>query len=282
MLETKRLTKRYGALTALDQLELQIEPGEIFGLLGPNGAGKTTTLRLMAGLTEATEGTVRVGGQDPWEEPETVRTLMGVLLDGTGLYERLTVRENLSLFASLYGMPATAVDEAMAATGVTDQAKKPAKTLSKGQRQRVALARAMLHQPKLLFLDEPTSGLDPTAATAFHGLLLNLRQRGVTVVLSSHDMAEVDLLCDRVAILDHGRMVACDTPASLKSAYGRRSVTATVQTASGQQELVWGLDDSNSVDRFAECHRLGRILSLRSTEATLAEVFVHLTGRDLQ
>lgn len=282
MLETKRLTKRYGALTALDHLEIQVEPGEIFGLLGPNGAGKTTTLRLMAGLTEATEGSVLVGGRNPWEQPEAVRTLMGVLLDGTGLYERLTVRENLALFAGLYGLPPTAVDVAMSATAVTDQAGKQAKTLSKGQRQRVALARALLHRPKLLFLDEPTSGLDPTAVASFHDLLQELRQGGVTIVLSSHDMAEADLLCDRVAILDRGRMVACDTPASLKSAYGRRTVEAVVQTASGQKELVWNLDAPDSVERFAECSRMGRILSLRSTEASLAEVFVHLTGRDLQ
>jgi len=281
MLDTKQLTKRFGPLTALDHLDLTVTPGQTLGLLGPNGAGKTTTLRLMAGIDQPTEGTVRVGGIDPWEEPERVRSTMGVLLDGTGLYERLTVQENLELFASLYRLPAAAVKEALVKTSVDDLANRRAGQLSKGQRQRVALARAIIHQPRLLFLDEPTSGLDPSAIASFHGLLRELKGQGVTIVLSSHDMSEVDELCDQVAILDQGRLIACDTPARLKATYGRRSVIALVETAAGARQIEWDLDAPDSVERYAACVASGRILSLRSSEASMAEVFVHLTGRNL-
>ncbi len=281
MLDTKQLTKRYGPLTALDHLDLNVTPGETFGLLGPNGAGKTTTLRLMAGLNEPSEGTVRVGGIDPWLEPERVRKSMGVLLEGTALYERLTVRENLELFAGLHRLPLSSVGEALTKTGVNDLGDRRAGQLSKGQRQRVALARAIIHTPSLLFLDEPTSGLDPSAIAAFHDLLRELKRQGATIVLSSHDMSEVDSLCDRVAILDQGRLIACDTPARLKAAYGRRSVTAVVETAQGIRQIEWDLDGADGPERYAACLKAGRILSLRSSEATMAEVFVHLTGRKL-
>jgi len=164
MIETTALTRRYGHLTALDSLDLKIEPGETFGLLGPNGAGKTTASRLLAGLAGPTSGTVRVGGHDPWAQPDAVGRSMGVLLDGAALYVRLTVEENLNLFAALNGLPRSAVCAAMEGTSVSDLARRPAGKLSKGQRQRVALARAILHAPALLLLDEPTSGLDPAAA----------------------------------------------------------------------------------------------------------------------
>ncbi|HWI61741.1 MAG TPA: ABC transporter ATP-binding protein [Symbiobacteriaceae bacterium] len=281
MIETNGLTKRYGPLTALDSLTLSVAPGETLGLLGPNGAGKTTTLRLLAGLTEASAGRVTVGGHDPWKEPDRVRRTMGVLPDGASLYDRLPVMENLRLFAGLYGVPLRRVTEALEETAVADLAGRPAGKLSRGQRQRVALARAILHQPRLLFLDEPTSGLDPAAAAAFHDLLKRLKAQGVTIVLSSHDMAEVDLLCDRVAILDQGRLQACDGPSRLKAAYGARTLTAAVETGAGVRELTWSLDAPDTVEQFAACQKAGRILSIRSNEATLGEVFVHLTGRKL-
>lgn len=281
MLEAKALTKQYGFLTALDHLDLNVAPGETFGLLGPNGAGKTTTLRLMAGLSQPSEGSVRVGGVDPWKEPERARQSMGVLLDGTGLFDRLTVGENLALFAGLYGLPASSVAAALEKTGIADLTRRRVGQLSKGQRQRVALARAIIHNPSLLFLDEPTSGLDPTAVASFHQLLGQLKQRGVTILLASHDMSEVDLLCDRVAILDRGRLMACGTPASLKAAYGRRSVIALVETPQGTRQVEWDLDGADAVEQYAACTAMGRILSLRSNEASMAEVFVHVTGREL-
>lgn len=279
MLTAAGLTKCYGALTALDHLDLGLTRGETFGLLGPNGAGKTTALRLMAGLIKPSAGRVWVDGHDPWAEPGRVRRAMGVLPDGRGLYERLTVAENLRLFAGLYALPWDCVGDAMAKAGVADLASRRVGNLSRGQRQRVALARAIIHQPSLLFLDEPTAGLDPTAVAAYYELLGDLKRQGVTIVLCSHDMGEVDLLCDRIAILDQGRLMACDSPARLKAAYGRRRVTALIETEQGVRQEEWDLDGADAVERYAACTRSGHVLSLRSSEASMAEVFVHLTGR---
>ncbi|MEW8978390.1 MAG: ABC transporter ATP-binding protein [Symbiobacterium sp.] len=214
------VTKCYGSVTALSDLSLEVRTGETFGLLGPNGAGKTTTLRLVAGLARPTRGRVRVAGLDPWQNGEAIRRQMGVVLEGGLLYDGLTVLENLVLFAGLFGVPRQAALDALEQMGVADLQHRLAGRLSKGQRQRVALARAILHRPRLLYLDEPTSGLDPAAAAELHALIRSLRSQGVTILLSSHDMAEVEALCDRVGLLREGRLVACDTPARLKETHG--------------------------------------------------------------
>lgn len=229
MIQLIHVTKRYGPVTALDDLSLEVHEGETFGLLGPNGAGKTTTLRLVAGLARPTQGQVRVAGLDPWRNGEAVRRLMGVVLEGGLLYDGLTVWENLLLFAGLFGVGEQSARDALARMGVSDLKDRLAGRLSKGQRQRVALARAILHGPRLLYLDEPTSGLDPLATDELHRLIRDLRRQGVTILLSSHDMAEVDALCDRVCILQRGRMAACGTPASLKADHGPSLTDAFIQ-----------------------------------------------------
>lgn len=256
MIKIDRLTKRYGPVTAIDGLSLTIEPGETVGLLGPNGAGKTTTIRLMAGLAAPDGGTVRVGSIDPWASPDDVRRSMGVLPDGAALYDRLTVEQNLQFFASMYSLPPTRV---------------------------VALARAILHRPALLVLDEPTAGLDPAAAASFHDLVRALKAEGVTVVLSSHDMAEVDGLCDQVAVLDRGRLMACDAPARLKATYGRHVVTATVAHEDGAAPRLfeWEIGDPTWPGALDRYRAEGLLLSVHTREASLAEVFIHLTGREL-
>lgn len=223
------VTKCYGSVTALSNLNLEIRGGETFGLLGPNGAGKTTTLRLVAGLARPTRGQVRVAGLDPWQNAREIRQQMGVMLDGGLLYDGLTVLENLLLFAGLFGAPLRAARDALERMGVADLQDRLAGKLSKGQRQRVALARAVLHGPRLLYLDEPTSGLDPAAAADLHGLIRTLRGQGVTILLSSHDMAEVETLCDRVCFLNRGRLVACETPARLKETHGPSLTDAFIQ-----------------------------------------------------
>ncbi|MBY6277494.1 MAG: ABC transporter ATP-binding protein [Symbiobacterium thermophilum] len=229
VIELLHVTKRYGPVTALEDLTLEVHEGEIFGLLGPNGAGKTTTLRLVAGLARPTQGQVRVAGLDPWQRGEPVRRQMGVVLDGGLLYDSLTVRENLLLFAGLFGVREQAVRDAMVQMDIADLRDRLAGRLSKGQRQRVALARALLHGPRLLYLDEPTSGLDPLATDDLHRLIGNLRGQGITILLSSHDMAEVEALCDRVCILQRGRMIACGTPAELKARHGPSLTDAFIQ-----------------------------------------------------
>jgi len=229
MIELRNVTKCYGPVTALAGLSLEVHEGETFGLLGRNGAGKTTTLRLVAGLARPTAGQVRVAGLDPWENGEQVRRQMGVLMEGGLLYNGLTVWENLLLFAGLFGVGERAAHDALARMGVADLKDRLASRLSKGQRQRVALARSILHGPRLLYLDEPTAGLDPLATEELHGLIRDQRRQGVTILLSSHDMAEVEALCDRVCILQQGRMAACGTPAALKRDHGPSLTDAFIQ-----------------------------------------------------
>lgn len=275
------VTKQYGKTVALDGVDLQVAPGEALGLLGPNGAGKTTTLRLLAGMAPPTRGRVQVMGVDPWTHPDRVRSRMGVLPESAGLFERLTVEQNLRLFAGLHGLGPESVARALAATGVAHLSGRRVGALSKGERQRVALARALLHEPELLILDEPTAGLDPAAAAAFHRLIRELRALGLTLVLASHDMAEVEALCDRVAILDRGRLVACDTPAALKAQHGRRRVRVTVARGAGAETLEWPLNDAAWVEAVARHQAEGTLLAVHTEEATLAEVFLKTTGREL-
>jgi len=276
-----QVTKRYGTTVALEGVDLHVAPGETLGLLGPNGAGKTTALRVLAGMAPPTGGQVRVMGVDPWTRPDHVRARMGVLPEVPGLYERLTVGQNMRLFAGLYGLGPGSVERALAATGVAHLACRRVGTLSKGERQRVALARALLHEPELLILDEPTSGLDPAATASFHALIRGLRARGRTLVLASHDMAEVEALCDRVAILDRGRVVACDTPAALKARHGRRTVRVTVSRGMTAETLEWPLDDAAWVEAVARHQAEGTLLAVHTEEASLAEAFLRTTGRDL-
>lgn len=233
MILLENVAKRYGAVTALDGLSFAVHEGEIFGLLGPNGAGKTTVLRLVAGLARPTQGQVRVAGVDPWQNGRMVRQQMGVVLDGGLLYDGLTVWENMILFAGLFGTGARAAQNALERMGAADLRDRLAGQLSKGQRQRVALARAILHGPRLLYLDEPTSGLDPIGTDELHRLIRDLHSQGVTIVLSSHDMAEVEALCDRVCLLRQGRMIACETPAVLKEIHGPSLTDAFIQLTRG-------------------------------------------------
>src|SRR5881396_608125 len=206
---------------AVDGIDLVVEPGEIFGLLGPNGAGKTTTMKMLATLLIPTSGTIRVLGIDPLARPRDIRANLGAMLSGErSLYWKLTARENLEYFAALYhvapkGQKAR-IDAALAAVKLTDRADDYVERYSTGMRQRLALARALLPDPPLVILDEPTVGLDPQSSRDLRDRVRDLRAQGRTILLTTHYMEEADQLCDRVAIIDHGRIVALDTPAALK------------------------------------------------------------------
>jgi ABC-2 type transport system ATP-binding protein len=206
---------------AVDGIDLDVEPGEIFGLLGPNGAGKTTTMKMLATLLIPTSGTIRVLGIDPLEQPRQVRARLGAMLSGErSLYWKLTARENLEYFAALYHVPPaetkTRIANVLAAVKLSDRADDYVERYSTGMRQRLALARALLPNPPLVVLDEPTVGLDPQASRDLRDRVRELKAQGRTVLLTTHYMEEADQLCDRVAIIDHGRIVALDTPAALK------------------------------------------------------------------
>ena len=227
VIQTSSLSRRFGEKNAVDELTLEVQAGEIFGFLGHNGAGKTTTVRLLNGVLEPTDGTAKVLGLDPQKEGPSLRARTGVLTETPSLDERLTARENLSFYAELYNVPrgevVDRVDVLLAEFDLAERADEKVGGYSKGMKQRLALARALLHKPEVLFLDEPTAALDPVAARHVHTMVENLaRREGCTVFLCTHNLVEAQRLCDRVAVLEHGRLVALGTPSELTRQYVKR------------------------------------------------------------
>jgi ABC-2 type transport system ATP-binding protein len=222
---TKQLTRRFDDTTAVNELSLEVFSGEVFGVLGHNGAGKTTTVRLLNGVLTPSEGQVQVLGLSPMMDGPTLRQNTGVLTETPSIEERLTARENLTIYADLYGVPSTEVshrvERMLEIFELADRVDEKAGGYSKGMKQRLALARALLHEPQLLFLDEPTAGLDPVASRQVRRLISQLsRERGRTVFLCTHNLIEAQQLCDRVAVLRHGCLIAIGTPADLARQMG--------------------------------------------------------------
>lgn len=222
----QNLTRRFGDVMAVDDLTLEVYPGEVFGFLGHNGAGKTTTVRLLNGVLAPSAGTARVLGLSPVQEGPQLRRHTGILTETPSLDERLTGQENLSIYADLYGVPpgdvAERVHTLLEMFELSERADEKVGGYSKGMKQRLALARALVHRPTLLFLDEPTSGLDPVAIRRVHELITRLsEEEGRTVFMCTHNLAEAQKLCDRVAVLEHGHLVALGTPAELARQVGR-------------------------------------------------------------
>jgi ABC-2 type transport system ATP-binding protein len=215
-IEVENLVRSFNGLKALDGISFMVMPGEIFGFLGPNGAGKTTTIRILTGQLRPTSGSARVAGCDVVNERESLKPQIGVVFEYQNLYLRLSARDNLNFSANLYGVPRARVDELLKAMQLQDRANGRLKEYSNGMKQRLLIARALLHSPKVLFLDEPTRGLDPNMARQIRAVISDLAKQGVTVFLTTHYMDEADHICNRVAILDRGKIVAMDTPKKLK------------------------------------------------------------------
>ena len=220
------LTRHFGEVVAVDSLSLQVFAGEVFGFLGHNGAGKTTTVRLLNGILEPTRGRAQVLGLDPQAEGPVLRQRTGVLTETPSLDERLTGRENLSIYAEIYSVPRAEVDARVGSLldtfELAHRADERVGDYSKGMKQRLALARALMHQPELLFLDEPTAGLDPVASRRVHQMITHLSaEEHRTVLLCTHNLTEAQRLCDRLAVLEHGRLIALGTPAELARQVGR-------------------------------------------------------------
>jgi ABC-2 type transport system ATP-binding protein len=252
---------------AVDGIDLVVEPGEIFGLLGPNGAGKTTTMKMLATLLIPTSGTIRVLGVDPLERPREVRARLGAMLSGErSLYWKLTGRENLEYFAALYHVPPSEtkarIANVLAAVKLADRADDYVERYSTGMRQRLALARALLPNPPLVVLDEPTVGLDPQASRDLRDRVRELKAQGRTVLLTTHYMEEADQLCDRVAIIDHGRIVALDTPAALKRTIRAEEVV--------RLEIALEGDERPVIDRLARSATVARSERSNGTLAVTA------------
>ena len=220
LIECTSLTKNFGKFTAVDQVSFVVSDGEVFGLLGPNGAGKTTTMRLLSTVLKPTSGTATVAGFDLMREPQKVRASIGVLPEDSGLYDRLTPREHLLYYGKLHGMPADLLrkrtDELLGIMELGDRANTKVGDFSKGMKQKVALLRAFVHNPPVLLLDEPTAGLDVMSARSIHAFVDRFRKEGKAILISTHNMTEAQKLCDRVAIIDHGRIVGVGTVAELE------------------------------------------------------------------
>ncbi len=296
---------------AVDGIELRVEQGEIFGMLGPNGAGKTTTMRILATLLLPTSGAARVLGIDVREQPREVRRRFGAVLSGErSLYWKLTARENLEYFAALYHLPPRRtrerIESVLDAVKLTDRADDYVERYSMGMRQRLVLARALLPDPPLLLLDEPTVGLDPQAARDMRERVLELRSEGKTVLLTTHYMEEADQLCDRVAIIDHGRIVALDTPTALKRTIQAEEVVR-LEIAAEADGVVSRLSENAQVARQERADGLlhltmhtvsardfvprafdaaraagATIKHVEVVPVTLEDVFLALTGRALR
>ena len=276
IIEVEGLSRTFKSLLAVNHISFTVEAGEIFGFLGHNGAGKTTTIRMLTGQLRPTAGHARVAGCDVVNEVHDLKRLIGVVSETQNLYERMSGRENLSFAARLFGQSDRRVNEVLNQVGLLDRANDSVRHFSNGMKQRLLVARALLHRPKLLFLDEPTKGLDPLVAEEIRHLILELSAQGTTIFLTTHYMAEADQLCKRVAFLNQGRLVALDTPASLKVAHGQRSLMVTLDN--GQSLTI----DLKSPEAGSELERLvatGQIRTLHSAEATLEEVFIKITKR---
>ena len=259
MLTASHLTRRFDSRVAVEDVSFDLRPGEIFALLGPNGAGKTTTLRMLAGLIAPTAGEVRIG-----DEPVSrttaprLRSRVGFLTETPGLWDRLTVRENLLVYARLHGLPhpSRAVDEALGVFGIADRGRDATAHLSKGLKQRVALARTLLHKPDIVLLDEPTAGLDPESARDVRELILRLRTEKRAVLMSTHNLDEVERVADRVAVM-RSRLLALDTPGALRERlFGAR---LRIELAQPAASFVAALRDIG----FADVHSDGSVLSIR-------------------
>ncbi len=260
----------------LDNLTFSIPRGQTFGFLGPSGAGKTTTIKLLTRQLTKDAGRINLLGR-PIERASTADyERIGILSDTSALYERMSIAENLLLYARLRGVSHGRVPYLLERVGLSCSAKTLVKNCSKGMRQRAALAAALVHQPELLFLDEPTSGLDPAARTEVHKMLGELKERGTTVFLTTHDMAEAEEVCDRVAILCNGAIAACDGPEELKLRYARNRVVIRTRTR-GTHEAA---KDAAGAALIDELIAAGELVSIHSDEPNLEEVFLEVTGRE--
>ena len=309
-IEVDHIVKKYGAFTAVESVSFNVKEEEIFGLLGPNGAGKSTLIRMMTTLIPITAGTARITGHDVQKDADSVRRAIGVIPQALTSDLDLTIEENLNIYAKLYDVPAKkrkeAIAELLELVDLTKWRSAQTKTLSGGMRRRLEIARGLVHSPRIFFLDEPTTGLDPVSRVAVWEMLTNIKShRKLTILITTHYMDEADRLCDRIAIVDHGKLVALDTPAALKASVPGSNVieaqfdnappdweerlkklsgvTSLQHEGAGMYRILTG-DGSRTTTELVETtvHGSIKIRSLSVQNTTLDDVFVHYTGRQLR
>ena len=309
-IEVSHIVKKYGDFTAVDDVSFQVKEGEIFGLLGPNGAGKSTLIRMMTTLIPITAGSAHIAGHDVSKEPDEARRTIGVIPQALTSDLDLTVEENMSIYAKLYDVPAKrrkqVIAELLETVDLIKWRGAQTKTLSGGMRRRLEIARGLVHSPKIFFLDEPTTGLDPVSRVAVWEMLNNIKsQRQLTVLITTHYMDEADRLCNRVAIVDHGKLVALDTPEALKASVpgsnvievqfdhppadweqklrGLPEVTSVQSESAAMYRVLTANGSRTTTDLVGMAVEAGvpvRTLTVQNT--TLDDVFVHYTGRQLR
>ncbi|HEY2586737.1 MAG TPA: ABC transporter ATP-binding protein [Tepidisphaeraceae bacterium] len=297
----ENLVKRYGAVEAVRGVSFEAPPGQIFGLLGPNGAGKTTTIECVIGLRQPDGGSISVCGIDAMTHPDEVKQRLGAQLQSTSLQDKITPREALRLFASFYEKRAN-VDALIERFSLEEKADAPFDSLSGGQKQRLALALAFVNEPQVLFLDEPTSGLDPQSRRELHASILRMKADGHTVLLTTHYIEEAQRICDRLAIIDQGRIIATGTPGEL-IAQSKAFPHITIRTARPvdlqQMRSINGIEDVSNGDRAVQIksrnvsravidvvnlleQQQNELLDLQIHRPTLEDVFIELTGSSLR
>ncbi|AHN20251.1 ABC transporter ATP-binding protein [Lysinibacillus varians] len=278
VIDVQHLNKVFNRETALQDVSFTIKKGEIFGFLGPSGSGKTTTIKILTAQTEKTAGDVSLFNRPVSEMKSSQnRQRFGILTDNSGLYTRLSIEENLLLYSSLYQLPTSAVKDALDFVNLYAERKKKISQLSKGMIQRVTLARAIMHKPELLFLDEPTSALDPVNTQHIYNGLRKLNELGTTIFLTTHDMSEAEILCDRVAFLHQGKIRAIGSPKQLKKEFGDETIT--VELTNGHYETIQhGEQDAQKLYDWMQSNAVAR---LYTNEPTLGDIFMQITGSDL-
>ena len=276
------LTYAYGPNTAVDRIGFHVGRQEILGFLGPNGAGKSTTVSMLTGQLRPKGGRATVLGIDVARHPKQVQARIGVCFEISNLYEPLSAEENLRLFARLFGVQGFDPAPLLARVGLDGRGRDRVENYSKGMKQRLMVARALINRPEILFLDEPTEGLDPASAAAIRQIILEERQRGAAVFLTTHDMLEADKLSDRVAFIDQGRIVALETPHNLKQQYGKRMLRAELAAPGGgleAREIV--LDQPETARAIEQMFEDRQVVTVHTEEATLEDIFIRITGRGL-
>ncbi|WP_431808857.1 ATP-binding cassette domain-containing protein [Lysinibacillus sphaericus] len=278
VIDVQHLNKVFNRETALQDVSFTIKKGEIFGFLGPSGSGKTTTIKILTAQTEKTAGDVSLFNRPVSEMKSSQnRQRFGILTDNSGLYTRLSIEENLLLYSSLYQLPTSSVKDALDFVNLYAERKKKISQLSKGMIQRVTLARAIMHKPELLFLDEPTSALDPVNTQHIYNGLRKLNELGTTIFLTTHDMSEAEILCDRVAFLHQGKIRAIGSPKQLKKEFGDETIT--VELTNGHYETIQnGEQDAQKLYDWMQSNAVAR---LYTNEPTLGDIFMQITGSDL-
>lgn len=276
MISCKGVHKAFGGKTVLDEINLNVSRGEIFGLLGPSGAGKTSLIKILTGQLAGDGGQVSILGKEPLALTGEDHRGMGIMMDQFGVYERFSCMDNLKIFADIYGISYHQAEKALCDVGLKEEKKTVAAKLSKGMRSRLCLARVFMTEPQIMFLDEPTSGLDPATTASIHELILKKRAEGCTIFLTTHNMDEAAKLCDYVALLNEGRIVEYGNPTEICRKYDhQRSIR--IHLYDGREEV---LDYSDTTaDKIQALIKTGKLQTIHSTEPNLESVFMELTGR---